>query len=447
MANNIRGFNSKFGTIMAATGGAVGLGNIWRFPYTAGSNGGGAFLIIYFLFVLFLGLPVMLSEETIGRRAQKNVLGAFKVLAPKHKIWMAPGLISIVTAIVIYSFYSVVAGWTLNYIIASASGLLSGKSPDEITEFFNTFTSNSIFPLIYQFIFLLLTIFIINRGVKDGIEKCTKILMPILLLLLIVMCIRSLTLEGAYKGVEFLFKPDFSKLDGNSILDALGQAMFSLSIGMGALITYGSYMLKQDNLFTTSLWIAGADTLVAILAGVAIFPAVFAFGLEPTSGPSLVYIVLPNVFNSMSGGTVFAVAFFILLSIAALTSTISLLEVPVLWANESFSWGRRKASLIFSALVFVLGIFCSLSFGCLSNFTICGKTVFDLFDFITANLLMPIGAIFFTLLIGWHLPKADVYDELSNSGAIKPKLFNIFYFIIRYIAPLALLVVLISGLL
>lgn len=447
MANNIRGFNSKFGTIMAATGGAVGLGNIWRFPYTAGSNGGGAFLIIYFLFVLFLGLPVMLSEETIGRRAQKNVLGAFKVLAPKHKIWIVPGLISIVTAIVIYSFYSVVAGWTLNYIIASASGLLSGKSPDEITEFFNTFTSNSIFPLIYQFIFLLLTIFIINRGVKDGIEKCTKILMPILLLLLIVMCIRSLTLEGAYKGVEFLFKPDFSKLDGNSILDALGQAMFSLSIGMGALITYGSYMLKQDNLFTTSLWIAGADTLVAILSGIAIFPAVFAFGLEPTSGPSLVYIALPNVFNSMSGGTVFAVAFFILLSIAALTSTISLLEVPVLWANESFSWSRRKASLIFSALVFVLGIFCSLSFGCLSNFTICGKTVFDLFDFITANLLMPIGAIFFTLLIGWYLPKADVYDELSNSGAIKPKLFNIFYFIIRYIAPLALLVVLISGLL
>lgn len=447
MANNIRGFNSKFGTIMAATGGAVGLGNIWRFPYTAGSNGGGAFLIIYFLFVLFLGLPVMLSEETIGRRAQKNVLGAFKVLAPKHKIWMVPGLISIVTAIVIYSFYSVVAGWTLNYIIASASGLLSGKSPDEITEFFYTFTSNSIFPLIYQFIFLLLTIFIINRGVKDGIEKCTKILMPILLLLLIVMCIRSLTLEGAYKGVEFLFKPDFSKLDGNSILDALGQAMFSLSIGMGALITYGSYMLKQDNLFTTSLWIAGADTLVAILSGIAIFPAVFAFGLEPTSGPSLVYIVLPNVFNSMSGGPIFAVVFFILLTIAALTSTISLLEVPVLWANESFSWSRRKASLIFSALVFVLGIFCSLSFGCLSNFTICGKTVFDLFDFITANLLMPIGAIFFTLLIGWYLPKADVYDELSNSGAIKPKLFNIFYFIIRYIAPLALLVVLISGLL
>lgn len=446
MANNARGFNSKFGTIMAATGGAVGLGNIWRFPYTAGSNGGGAFLIIYFLFVLFLGLPVMLSEETIGRRAQKNVLGAFKVLAPKHKIWMVLGLISIVTAIVIYSFYSVVAGWTLNYIIASASGLLSGKSPDEITEFFNTFTSNSIFPLIYQFIFLLLTIFIINRGVKDGIEKCTKILMPILLLLLIVMCIRSLTLEGAYKGVEFLFKPDFSKLDGNSILDALGQAMFSLSIGMGALITYGSYMLKQDNLFTTSLWIAGADTLVAILAGVAIFPAVFAFGLEPTSGPSLVYIVLPNVFNSMSGGTVFAVVFFILLSIAALTSTISLLEVPVLWANESFSWSRRKASLIFSALVFVLGIFCSLSFGCLSNFTICGKTVFDLFDFITANLLMPIGAIFFTLFIGWYLPKVDVYDELSNSGAVKPKLFNIFYFIIRYIAPLALFVVLIGGL-
>lgn len=443
--NNNRGFSSNLGAILAATGGAIGLGNIWRFPYTVGVNGGGAFIIMYIIFVFLLGVPILMSEIVIGRRSQQNVMGAFKVLAPKHKAWLGAGILSIVAALVIYAFYSVVAGWTLNYIVLSGSGQLSGKSPAEISQLFADFTHGSLWPLVCQFVFLGLTAGIVILGVQKGIEKYTKILMPILLLLMILMCIRSLTLDGARQGIDFLFKPDFSKINGNSVLDALGQALFSLSIGMGAVCTYGSYIRKQDNLFTTSLWIAGADTFIAILAGVAIFPAVFAFGLSPAAGPSLVYEVLPNVFNSMPGGKAFAVGFFMLLSIAALTSTISLLEVLVLWAVEELHWSRRKSAIILSLAVFTIGVFCTLSFGPLSHVTIFGLTIFDLCDKLTATYMMPIGALLFTLFIGWYLPKVDVYDELSNSGQLKARYFKIYYFIVKYIAPLALFIILLTG--
>lgn len=443
--NNNRGFSSNLGAILAATGGAIGLGNIWRFPYTVGENGGGAFILLYIAFVFLLGVPVLMSEIAIGRRSQKNVIGTFKILAPSHKGWIGVGVLSIVTALIIYSFYSVVAGWTLNYIVLSGSNQLSGKSPAEISQLFADFTHGSFWPLVYQFIFLGLTAGIVILGVQKGIEKYTKILMPILLLLMILMCVRSLTLDGARQGIDFLFKPDFSKITGDTALEALGQALFSLSIGMGAVCTYGSYIRKEDNLFTTSLWIAGADTFIAIMAGIAIFPAVFAFGLSPAAGPSLVYEVLPNVFNSMPGGTIFAVGFFVLLSIAALTSTISLLEVLVLWAVEELHWTRLKAAILLSLAVFVMGIFCALSFGPLSNFKILGHTIFDLCDALTATYMMPIGALLFTLFIGWYLPKAEVYDELSNSGQLKARYFKIYYFIIRYLAPLALLIVLLAG--
>jgi NSS family neurotransmitter:Na+ symporter len=443
--NNNRGFSSNLGAILAATGGAIGLGNIWRFPYTVGQNGGGAFIIMYIVFVFLLGVPVMMSEIIIGRRSQQNVVGAFRVLAPKHKGWMGVGFLGIAAAFIIYAFYSVVAGWTLNYIVLSSSGQLTGKSPIEISQLFVTFTQGSFLPLVYQFLFFALTASIIILGVQKGIEKYTKILMPILFFLMILLCVRSLTLSGAKEGLDFIFKPDFSKINGSSVLDALGQALFSLSIGMGALITYGSYIRKEDNLFTTSLWIAGADTFIAILAGVAIFPAVFAFGLSPAAGPSLVYEVLPNVFNSMPGGRFFAILFFVLLTIAALTSTISLLEVLVLWAVEELHWSRRKAAIILSFVVFVIGAFCTFSFGLLSNLKIFGLTIFGLCDKLTATYMMPIGALLFTLFIGWYLPKTEVYDELSNSGQLKARYFKIFYFIIRYIAPIALTIILLTG--
>lgn len=447
MANdNQRGFSSNIGAILAAAGGAVGLGNIWRFPYMLGNNGGGAFLLVYVFFVLLIGIPLMMTEFIIGRRSQKNVIGAYKTLASKQKGWITVGVFGIICAFLIYAFYSVVAGWTLNYIVLACGNKLAGKDPAAIAQIFSDFTSGSIWPLVSLFAFLSLTSIVIVFGVQKGIEKVSKILMPALFILLILMSIRSLTLgDGVRNGLDFLFKPDFSKIDGNCLLSALGQSFFSLSIGMGAMVTYGSYIRKQDKLFSSSLWIAGCDSLVAILAGIVIFPAVFAFGMSPASGPELVYIVLPNVFNSMPGGSIFAIIFFLLLGIAALTSTISLLEILVASAVEELHWKRRTASIVCTIVVFIIGALCSLSFGPLKDFHICGLTIFDLFDKITASYLMPIGALAMTIFLGWFFPKAEVRDELSNNGTLKAKAFELYYFILRYVAPIALIIIIISG--
>ncbi len=442
---NQRGFTSNLGAILAAAGGAVGLGNIWRFPYMLGQNGGGAFLLVYVFFVLLIGVPLMMTEFIIGRRAQSNVVGAYRKLGGNNG-WILLGVFGILGAFLIYAFYSVVAGWTLNYIVLSCKGGLAGKDPAAVAETFSSFTQGSFWPVFYQFIFLLLTGLVITMGVQKGIEKVSKVLMPVLFTLLLFMCVRSLTLEGAGEGLRFLLKPDFSKLNATCLLSALGQSFFSLSIGMGAMVTYGSYIRKQDKLFSTSLWIAGCDSLVALLAGVVIFPAVFAFGMDPASGPELVYIVLSNVFNSMPAGGLFAIVFFVLLGIAALTSTISLLEILVAFAVEELHWKRRTASLVCSLLVFIIGVFCTLSFGVLKDFKIADRTIFDLFDLITASYLMPIGALLMTIFFGWFYPKAEVYDELSNGGTYKPRAFGLYYFILRYLAPLALAVIIISGL-
>lgn len=444
-ANNNRGFTSNIGAILAAAGGAVGLGNIWRFPYMLGSNGGGAFLLVYVFFVLLIGIPLMMSEFIIGRRAQHNVIGAFRVLSPKHKGWMLVGVFGIVCAFLIYAFYSVVAGWTLNYIVMAFGGRLTGQSPEGVAQLFTSFTQGSFWPLVSQCMFLVLTGLVVMMGVQKGIEKVSKILMPVLFLLLLLMCVRSVTLSGAKEGLSFLFKPDFSKIDGSCILSALGQSFFSLSIGMGAMITYGSYIRKEDKLFNTSLWIAVCDSLVAILAGIVIFPAVFAFGMDPASGPELVYIVLPNVFNSMPGGVIFAVIFFLLLGIAALTSTISLLEILVAAAVEELHWTRRRASMVCSLVVFVIGAFCTLSFGPLKDAKLFGFTIFDLFDRITASYLMPLGALMLTIFLGWFMPKVEVRDELSNGGALKARAFELYYFVLRYLAPIALVIILVTG--
>ncbi|MBO4489583.1 MAG: sodium-dependent transporter [Bacteroidales bacterium] len=443
--NTSRGFTSNIGAILAAAGGAVGLGNIWRFPYMLGQNGGGAFLLIYILFVLLIGIPLMMTEFIIGRRSQRNVVGAYRILGGKQKGWVILGFFGIVAAFLIYAFYSVVAGWTLNYIVLSGSNRLSGLDPNAVAEVFTSFTQGSFWPLLCQLLFLVLTGLVITMGVQKGIEKVGKILMPVLFLLLLLMCVRSLTLSGSGEGMRFLFKPDFSKLTGQSVLSALGQSFFSLSIGMGAMVTYGSYIRKEDRLFKTSIWIALCDLLVAILAGVVIFPAVFAFGMNPASGPELVYVVLPNVFNNMPAGTIFAVIFFLLLGIAALTSTISLLEIIVAFAVEELHWKRSTASLVSTLLVFVVGAFCTLSFGPLQNVKLFDRTIFELFDLITASYLMPIGALLMTIFLGWCFPKVEVKDELSNNGTLKCKAFELYYLILRYIAPAALVVIIISG--
>src|SRR5690554_3293866 len=332
-------FGSKFGIIAATAGSAIGLGNIWRFPYVAGENGGAAFLIIYLGFILIIGIPVMLSEFTIGRKGQLNAFGSFRRLAP-GKPWYLVGMMGVVAAFMILSFYTVVAGWTLEYLYQSVINGFKGMNSDQLNTMFISFIGSTWRPLIWFFVFMAMTALIIMAGVQKGIEKYTKILMPLLLVLLLVLSIRSVTLPGAMDGISFLFRPDFSKITTSTILQALGQAFFSLSIGMGTLITYASYIQKNDNLATSAVSIAFADTFIAILAGIAIFPAVFAFGIAPEAGEGLVFITVPNIFQQMAGGYFFSILFFILLIVAALTSTISVLEVIVAFFAEELKMTR-----------------------------------------------------------------------------------------------------------
>ncbi|MFQ3579392.1 MAG: sodium-dependent transporter [Bacteroidales bacterium] len=431
------GFSGKFGVIAAAAGSAVGLGNIWRFPYVTGENGGGAFLLIYLLAVVLLGIPVILSEFVIGRKSQSNALGAFRKLSP-GKPWWLIGLMGIVAAFVILSFYSTVAGWTLEYIIQSITGGFHNKSSAELAADFNNFTASSFRPLLWQLIFMLLTAWIVFSGIQKGIEKYTKILMPLLLIMIIVVCIRSLSLEGSYEGVKFLFKPDFSKITTQTVLLALGQAAFSLSIGMGALITYGSYIRKDTPMLRVSTEVAFADTLIAVLAGVMIFPALFALGESPAGGPGLVFITLPKLFEAMPAGEFFAVMFFVLLAVAALTSTISVLEVVVAYLAEEKKMSRKKATIIGTISISIIGVFCTLSFGPLKDFKIFDKTVFDLMNYISANILLTFGALFIVIYTGWILKKQSFFEELKISEKIHPILANILFFLIKYFAPIAI---------
>ena len=426
-------FSSKFGIIAAAAGSAIGLGNIWRFPYVVGENGGGAFLLIYLFFVAIIGIPVMLSEFVIGRGAKRNPVGAFKKLAP-GKPWYLVGLMGVGAAFMILAFYTVVAGWTLESIYQSIVNGFNGKSPDEIGVMFDQFRLTWR-PIFWFLIFMLFTAGIVSMGVKKGIERYTKILMPILLVILVVISVRSLTLPGSKEGLDFLFKPDFSKISAKTILEALGQAFFSLSIGMGTLITYGSYISKKENLSTTAISVTMADTFIAILAGVAIFPAVFAFGIPPASEEGLVYKTLPVIFQKMTGGYVFSLMFFMLLGVAALTSTISVLEVIVAYFSEELNITRKQATWLGTISVGVLGVLASYSSG-----------VFNVLNFTSASILLPLGGLLIVLFIGWYYGVKKTKDEISNEGSIEVKLFPIYIVLVRYIAPIAIAAVFLYGL-
>ncbi len=427
------GFGSKFGVVAAAAGSAIGLGNIWRFPYVVGENGGGAFLLIYLFFVISIGIPVMLSEFVIGRSAQRNPVGAFKKLAP-GKPWYLVGLMGVGAAFMILAFYTVVAGWTLEYLYQSIINGFHGKTPESISNMFDDFRG-SFRPIIWFLIFMVLTAGIVMAGIKNGIEKFTKVLMPILLLILIIISIRSLTLPGAGKGMEFLFKPDFSKITPNVILEALGQAFFSLSIGMGTLITYGSYISKKQNLTTTAFSVTMADTIIAIIAGIAIFPAVFAFGIPPASEEGLVFITLPVIFEQMPGGYFFALLFFVLLSVAALTSTISVLEVIVAYMSEELNITRKQATILGTASVAVLGVFASNS-----------SMVFKVLNYTSATILLPLGGLLIVLFIGWFYNKGKVKDEITNDGKFSSWFFKPFILLVKYLAPIAIAAVFLYGL-
>ena len=439
-------FATKFGVIAATAGSAVGLGNIWRFPYLTGENGGAAFLLIYLGFVLLIGIPVMLSEFVIGRSARKNPYGAFRMLAP-GKPWYLVGLMGIAAAFMILAFYTTVAGWTLEYMYQSVINGFEAKSGEQLSEMFVTFRSGSWRPLMWFLVFMAMTAGIIFMGVKKGIEKSTIILMPLLFVILLVLGVRSLMLPGSMEGIRFLFNPDFSKITGSSILAALGQVFFSMSIGMGTLITYSSYFPKKDNLFTTSLSVAFTDTLVAVLAGIAIFPAVFSFHIAPGYGEGLVFVTLPGIFQQMPGGNFFALLFFLLLGLAALTSTISVLEVIVAFFVEQLNLTRKAATWIAASTVSILGFMCALSWNSLlEGVRIFGFNIFGLLDFTSANILLPVGGFFIVIFVAWFFGRDKTKAELSNSGTLKAGYLPVYLFIIRFIAPVALAFIFLNGL-
>lgn len=442
-------WGSKLGFILAAAGSAVGLGNIWRFPYLAGENGGAAFIFVYILCVIAIGIPVLIAEILIGRSGQKNPVGSFRALT-NSKFWPGIGAMGVIAGFVILSFYSVVAGWTLGYIGEAVNGkLMKYTIADTAQTHFTQLTLDPLWNVGLMGLFMLLTMGIVYFGVKKGIELGSKIMMPLLFLLLIILMIRGVTLEGASKGLEYLFNPDWSKINMKVILAALGQAFFSLSLGMGAMLTYGSYMTSKDNIPSASVWVAFLDTAVAIIAGVCIFTVVFATGQSPDVGPSLIFRTLPVVFTKMTGGYIFSIFFFIALALAALTSTVSLLEVVIAYFVDEKGWARKKAVVVFGALCFVLGIPSALSFNLLSGFKLFDMNFFDLTEFISSNLMLPIGGFFISVFIGW-IWGMDKVSANVKAGAEKlfgnnPWIFPLWKFIIKFVAPVLIIIVLLSS--
>ncbi len=446
MSEKVRiNFGTKIGVVAAAAGSAVGLGNIWRFPYELGQYGGGAFLIIYLGCVVLLGMPVMLSEFVIGRRGQANAAGAFRKLAP-GSVWWIVGLIGVLTAFLILGFYIVVSGWTLEYVVQAAANGFKDKDTRLLSEAFTAFSTNTLRPLIWMVLFMIISAGIVLAGVTKGIERSSKFLMPLLLLIIIALVVRSVTLPKGLDGIKFLFQPDFSKITSGVILSAMGQAFFSLSLGMGCMITYGSYINKKNNLGSTVVEVTLLDTIVAVLAAAAIFPAVFSLGINPAQGPELVFITLPNVFTHMPGGYVWAILFFILLSVAALTSVISLLEVIVAFFVEEFRFSRKITILITSVGILFFGVLSSFSLGIWKDVTLFGQGFFALFDNLTSKFFMPAGGMFIALFAAWKIKKSDLLDEISSGGKFKVGFFTVFLFLIRYVAPVGILLIFLNQL-
>ena len=442
-------FGSRFGALVAMAGSAVGLGNLWRFPYLVGENGGAAFIIVYIALSFLICLPIFISEFVIGRRSQKNAFAAFRDLSGGG-IWSAVGLFTIIVPLVVLSYYSVIGGWSIEYFVKSLTFSFTGNdSQTAMSTMFSSFVSNPWLPLICHTGFLLATTIIVVVGIKDGIEKFSKVMMPILFFIVIAIAIYSLTLPGASKGVDYLFNPDFSKIDAKACAAALGQAFFSLSLGFGTIMTYASYVDKKENILFQSTSTAISDLMFALIAGVAIMPAVFAFGLNPQSGPGLVFETLPYVFSQMPAGGIVAILFFIALLVAALTSSISMLEVAVAYLVEERKFSRIGACITLFVLCWIVGALCSLSFGPLSNIQIGGRGLFDFFDNLSSNVLMTLGSLFTVLFVGWRLKKTDIYDEFTNGGTLSTnaRIFGILWFLIRYVAPVAIIVIFLTNLL
>ena len=440
MAEQREQWGSKLGFILAAAGSAVGLGNIWRFPYITGQNGGAAFVLIYVAIVFIIGFSVMLAEMAIGRKAQLNAVGSFEKL--KGGAWPIVGWMGIAAGFIILSFYCVIGGWTIKYTIFSFTGLMDAAAAGKAGDIFGGFVTNTTQVVIYQAIFMLATIFIVAKGIGEGIERYCKFLMPALFVILIVLIVRAVTLPGAEKGLAFYLKPDFSKLSGGSLGAALGQAFFSLSLGMGCMITYGSYVDRKTTLPSSAIQVCTIDTLVALLAGMVIFPAVFAFGVDAGAGPGLTFVTLPGVFAKMPGGMIWSALFFILLFIAAITSSISLLEVVSAYFIDK-GWPRAKAAWLLGIVIFAIGVPSAISLT--GGLKVAGKDFLDAMDFASSNVLLPLGGVFISLFVGWFWT-ADARKEVSNNGEYSFGLMEPWMWVCKVLAPVAILYIFITGL-
>ena len=435
---------SRLGFILAAAGSAIGLGNIWKFPYITGQNGGGAFVLVYLVCILLVGLPIMMAELHIGRSGQKDAVGCFAALEGKPTRWRFIGWLGVCSSFLLLSFYAVVAGWSFDYVVQAASGALRGRSAEEINALFGQLVSSPSQVIFWQGSFLVATVGIVVGGVRGGIERWSKILMPLLFLLLFLLFLRGMLSPGAKAGLEFMFRPDFAKLTPAALLDALGHAFFTLSLGAATMITYGSYLDHKADLLSLSLRITLLDILVALLAGLAIFPVVFAAGLEPGSGPGLVFQTIPIVFSTMPFGSFLAVLFFLLLSFAALSSSISMLEVSVSYLVDEKGWGRRLATTVLGLAAFVVGLPSALSFNRLAEFTpFFGKTFFDFVNALVSSYMLPLGGFFVAVYVGWFWKGEGFQNELAG-GKARPWLYSLWRILVKYVAPAAVAVVLLN---
>ena len=446
-------FGGRFAVIMAMAGSAVGLGNIWRFPYMVGEHGGAAFVILYMLASFILVLPIFFAETVIGRRSGQGTFGAMERLAPGTR-WKWLGLLTVLSPIIILSYYSVVGGWSVEYLFKALAFDFTGTAPEDIRGFFSRFISSTWEPVFAHTAFMALVGGIVLAGVKKGIERFTKVTMPLLFVLVVVIALYSVSLPGARKGVEYLLKPDFSKVDASAVAAAVGQAFFSLSLGVGTILTYASYMRKEENILASGVGTAVSDLLFAVLAGFAVMPAVFAAGIAPGAGPGLVFETLPFVFNRMGLSlpwisALIAILFFVTILVAALTSAISMMEVGVAYLTEEKGMKRTAATLAITAFAWAVGVLCSLSFGPLADVKLLGSNLFDFLDKLCSNWLLPSGGLLFTLFVGWKMSRDDVYDEFTNGGTLKTNasLFGLVWFLLRYVAPVGVLITFVSNLL
>ena len=441
------GFSSGLAVFFATLGSAVGLGNIWKFPYLTGQFGGGAFLLVYFICIILVGLPVMLSEFYLGRSTRSNAVGVFKKLKP-GTAWPYTGIMGVLGTYLIMFFYSCVAGWVYLYLFKALAGDFAGITAATAQAQFGSVVAGPLGPILWQIVVMVVVSSILIMGVKQGIERMTKTLMPLFFVLILLCDIRALTLPGAGAGIDFLFSVDFSKITAPVILTALGLAFFKLSLGIGTMVTYSSYFTQDNNLVGTAAKVALSDTLVSMLAGLAIFPAVFSFGMEPGAGPGLLFMTIPLVFSQMPFGSILLVAFFFLASIAATTAMLSLVEVPVAYFVEEKGYARKKAVVVNAAIILGFGALAALSAdssALLGQYTVFGKGFFDLFDYISSNIVMPIGGLLVALFVGYVVNKEEVRQELTNHGTLPSAMFTVFFFLVRYVTPVLLILIFLNS--